>query len=75
MSKSYFPLIRFDHEDGLDIMVLEDIIDECYEVYYRRPGYAYTFAFGLPKYQNTMHETVIIAKANAINYGKVLFDD
>ena len=75
MSKSYSPLIRFDHEDGLDIMVLEDVIEEVYEVYYRKPGNAYQFDFGLPRYQNTLHETVIIAKANAIIYKEVLFDE
>lgn len=64
----------FDHADGLDIMIMDDPSEEGREVYYRKPGYPYIFAFGLPKsFEMTMFTTIQLAKANASEYAEVLF--
>lgn len=54
-----------------EIMILG--VDQDFEVYYRRPGYAYIFAFGLPYGMYCLDEALCIARSN-INSHEMLFD-
>jgi len=46
---------------------------DCWEVYYRKPGFSYQYAFGLPKKEE--RETVLsLALANIEEYSD-LFDE
>lgn len=67
-----YPSPYFDNADGVMIMIMDDPSEDSREVYYRIPGYAYTFAFALP-HSETMFNTIQTAICNASDYAEVLF--
>ena len=62
----------YDYASGLNIMILDDPSEDGREVYYRKPGYPYIFAFGLSRSVD-MFTTIQYARANASVYLEVLF--
>ena len=50
-----------------DVTIMLYYFDDCWEVYYRKPQYAFEFAFGIP-HVHTAEEVFEIAEGNIRNY-------
>ena len=60
--------------DGITIGLY--FIDDIWEVYYRKPGYAFRFAFGLlAEYTPTEQDAVEIAESNVHGYDNIFTED
>ena len=65
--------VSFYTEECKDVTIGICPAKDCFEVYYRKPHYAFRFAFGIP-YESGLDETLALAKANIENYSD-LFDE
>lgn len=62
-----------DDPENTEIMVMSEESDDSswWDIYYRRPGYSYEYAYGLMKATTSLDEAIKNAISNIKNYDYV----